>query len=345
MTSINAMRFNEYSGIMMCDEQRGWNEEDMKLFVSDKIKPCIPEEITKETGLVAAYGNTGTSTIGDEIKFTIFQKLREDYRKLKESLLGIPEHFKTIEELSETVFHVITSMKRNHIDQQLTSQYGFDALDYLKGYYEESGKRIDIKDKDMIKDVHKLITWSGRGQDVRPVFLNAGLLAGYDNKEGFRIFHFSLINFFREPVQEIYLADGSGYDTVNLHLSDYMAQKSLPERRGSIDPVEGTMELIEALNRASDRNIGVGGYYTIILFNGKEGDNATRMKEIQDHRSKLASEIIYAKSNDLISEDTAYGLIEKLLFNNGSFEEVNELFIKNSSNGAELNRLLRGYKI
>ena len=345
MTSINAMKFNDYSGIMMCDEQRGWNEADMKLFVSDKIKPCIPEEIVKDTGLVAAYGNTGTSTIGDEIKFNIFQGLRDDYKKLKENIIGIPKHFKTIEKLSEFVFNVITTMKKNHIDQQMKSKYGFDAIDYLRGYYEENGKKVDIKDKDMIKNIHKLITWSDRGQEARSVFLNAGLLAGYDDKEGFRIFHFSLIHFFREPVQEIYLADGSGYDMVNLHLSDYAAQKSIPERRGNIDPVEGTMELLEALNKACDRNIGVGGYYTIILFNGKEKNHRDRMKEIEDHRGKLASEIIYAKTNSLISEDTAYGLIEKLIYNNGTFEEVNDLLIKNSSSASKLNRLLRGYKI
>lgn len=338
------MKFNDYSGIMMCDEQRGWNEENMKLFVSDKIKPCIPEEITLDTGLVAAYGNTGTSTVGDEIKFTIFKRLREDYSKFKDKCSKVPDHFKTIEELSVTVFDIIRNMKRTHIDQQLKAKFGFDAIDYLRGSYEEEGKKVEIKDKDTITQVLNLITWKDRGADVKPVFLNAGLLAGYDNKEGFRIFHFSLIQFFREAVQVIYLADGSGYDTVNLHLSDYVSHKSLPERRGNIDPVEGTMELLEALNTASRRNVGVGGYYNIILFNGKAKDYKSRMIEIQDHRSRLASEIMYSRSNNLISFDTAYSLVDKLLFNNGTFEEVNTLLEKNCSDPLKLSKILRGYK-
>lgn len=345
MTSINALKFNDYSGIMMCDEQRGWNEADMKLFVTDKIKPCVPEEIIKDTGLVAAYGNTGTSTVGDEIKFTIYQKLREEYRKHKDKFSGTPKYFKTIEELSELVFDIITNMKRNHIDQEMKAKYGFDAIDYLRGYYEKDGKKLDIKDKDIISQVNKLITWKGRGNEGKPVFLNAGLVAGYDDKDGFRIFHFSLINFFREAVQEIYLADGSGYDMVNIHLSDYVGQKSLPERRGKIDPVEGTMELLYALNKASERNFGVGGYYTIILFNGKEKNKNKRIKEICDHRARLASEIMYATVKDLISKDCSYGLIKKLIFERGTFEEVNGLLLKNSKDRTRLNRLLRGYKI
>ncbi|MEQ8167323.1 MAG: hypothetical protein ABRQ38_00385 [Candidatus Eremiobacterota bacterium] len=343
MTSINAMKFNDYSGIMMCDEQRGWNEEDMKIYVSDKIKPCIPPEITVDTGLVAAYGNTGTSTVGDEIKFTIFKTLREDYQNFKDKCSKVPKQYKTIEELSVTVFDIIRNMKRNHIDQQLKGKFGFNALDYLKGSYEEKGKKVEIKDKDTISQVHNLITWKDRGGDVKPIFLNAGLLAGYDNKEGFRIFHFSLIQFFREAVQVIYLADGSGYDTVNLLLSDYTSHKSLPERRGNIDRVEGSMELLSALNTASRRNVGIGGYYNIILFNGR-ADYRERMVEIHDHRSKLASEIIYAKDKNLISYDTAYGLIDKILFKHESFEEVNSLLEKNCPNPVKLKRILRGYK-
>ena len=344
MSSINAMKFDDYSGIMLCDEQRTWNQEGMKFYVSDKIKPCIPEAIIRDTGLVAAFGNTGTNTIGAEIKFSVLKKLNDDYSKFRDRMAGTPCHFKTMEELSETVFNVITDIKRKHIDEQLKSSYGFNSVDYLKGYYEDNGKKIDLKDKDVISQAHKLITWKERSEEVKPVFFNSGVLAGYDNKEGFRIFHFSLTQFFREPVQFLYLTEGLGYDVVNLHLSDYISHKSIPERRGNIDPVEGTMELLSAVNKASKKNFGVGGYYSIILFNGKEKNYIKRIKEINDHRAKLAWEIMEGRANDLISQDVAYTLIKDLLFEDRNFEEINKDFVENSTDPQELRKVLRGYK-
>jgi hypothetical protein len=103
------------------------------------------------------------------------------------------------------------------------------------------------------------------------------------------------------------------------------------------------MEMINALNTASDRNIGVSGYFSIILFNGKAPNNE-RMIGINDHRAKLASEIMHVKAEKLISSDTTYGLIDKLLFNGGTFHEVNDLLLKNTGNPHRLRQVLRGYK-
>jgi rRNA-processing protein FCF1 len=213
MTSINALRFNDYSGIMICDEQRSWNPEDMKIFVSDKIKPIIPQEIIDEMGLVAAYGNTGTSTIGDEIKFTISRKLHEEYKNLKEKNDGkIPEKFKTMEDMSELVYGIITGMKHNHISQQMKGLYGFDSNDYMAGSYEKNGKKIELKDKEILEDCQKFMTWKGSIPDTKSVFMNAGILAGYDDSTGFRIFHFSIWKMFKEEVDIAYAAGGSGSD-------------------------------------------------------------------------------------------------------------------------------------
>jgi len=344
MTSINALRFNDYSGIMLCDEQRSWNPEDMKIYVSDKIKPCIPREIIEEVGLVAAYGNTGTSTIGDEIKFTILKKPREEYVLLKEKNDGkIPENFKTMEDLSDLVYDIIMNMKHTHISQQMEALYGFSKNDYIGGSYEKNGKKIEIKDKETLDDCQKFITWKGNIPDVKSVFMNAGVLAGYDDREGFRIFQFSIWRMYKEAVDIAFAAGGSGADILQLYMSEFLSGKSLHEKRGNIDPLEGTMEFINALNIACERNYGVGGYYNIILFNGKAPKNK-RMIEINDHRAKLASEIVKAREYEFISFDTAGELIKKLLFEGHSFEEVNELLFKNCSKEKDLLYTLRGYK-
>jgi hypothetical protein len=344
MTSINALRFNDYSGIMICDEQRSWNPEDMKVFVSDKIKPVIPQEIIDEMGLVAAYGNTGTSTIGDEIKFTISRRLHEEYRDLKEKNDGkIPENFKTMEDLSELVYSIVTGMKHSHISQQLKALYGFDCNDYMAGTYERNGKNIELKDKEILEDCQKFMTWKGSIPEAKSVFMNAGVLAGYDDTTGFRIFQFSIWRMFKEQVDIAYAAGGSGSDMMQLYLSEFLSEKSPQEKRGNIDPLEGTLTMVKALNMACDRNFGVGGYYNIILFNGKNPKDK-RMVEVNDHRARLASEIGMANHNELISFDAARDLTGKLLFEGLPFEEVNDLLFRNCKYEKELLHVLRGYK-
>ena len=344
MTSINALKFDNYSGIMLCDAQRGWNTENMKLFVSDKIKPCIPPEITEDVGLVAAYGNTGTSTVGDEIKFSIFKKLREEYREAKEKNKEIlKDGFMTMEELSGLIYDVILGMKHNHISQQLKSLYGFECSDYLQGFYEVDGKKIEIKDKEILKDCQKFVTWKGRGEEAKAVFLNAGIVAGYEDREGFKIYEFSLYRMYRQPVEVAFVAGGSGSDMVRFHMTEFLSRKSLEEKRGNIDPVEGALELINALNSACERNFGVDGYYTITLFDGRK-EKADRIKEISDHRSKLASEIVTSYKEKFINYDTATELLGQMLFEGATFEETNDLLLTSCPNSNKLIKRLRGYK-
>jgi hypothetical protein len=221
MTSINAIKFNNYSGAMVSDEQRHWNPENMKIYAAEKVKPCVPPALTREYGLVAAYGNTGTSTVGDELKTTIKRRIQEEYDKEFEKLGKKPKEFRTIEQLAFSAFDVITRMKRDHIDQELLGKFGFNSNDFVRGFYVKDGKRIDITDKETIRNVDERITWKGRGEDSKAVFLNAGIFAGYEPKEGFNVFHFSMIEHYCEPVEVIFVAEGSGLDTANLVLADY----------------------------------------------------------------------------------------------------------------------------
>jgi len=345
MTSINAIKFDDYSGVMVCDEQRSWGPEDLKIFCAYKIRPCIPPEIQKEYGIVAAYGNTGTSTIGDELKFTIKQRIQEEYEKEFERLGKKPKQFKTIEDIAGLTFDVITKMKHTHINQELKGKYGFTTNDFCRGFYMKDGKKIEITDKEVIKQVDEMLTWKTRGELARAVFLNAGIVAGFEPREGFKIFHYSMIEMFWTAVQGIFVADGSGCDAVNLRMAEFAASKSIPERRGNIDPVEGLVTIIDAVNTASYHNIGVGGYYNIIWFNGRAKDNMKKMVEINDHRSKLASEIVFALSEDFVSQNTAFKLVDELIYKGKSYEQVNEQLFKKTRDPKRLSRFLRGYKV
>ena len=86
MTTINALKINHNLGVMMCDEQRHWNPERMKIYAADKIRPVVPPEITERYRTAAAYGNTGTSSIGDELRLTIYREIESKVKELAESI-------------------------------------------------------------------------------------------------------------------------------------------------------------------------------------------------------------------------------------------------------------------
>lgn len=351
MTSINAIRFDHYSGAMVCDEIRGWNPEDLRICTADKIKPIIPDEIRDRYGLVACYGNTGSSSVGDENKLIIREAIQREYTAAVDRLSKPPDKFMTIRELAYLAYDEQCAMKHRHVDEYLTAHYGFTTRDYCRGHYmvdaveEPGGKRkVEIKDKDILKDIMEGLTWKNRGQMNRGVFCNAGLLAGYDPQEGFRIFHMSLIEVLCEPVQFVFLAEGSGLDATDLLMAEYMGRKSLPERSGTIDRVEGLMALICSVNTASRHNIGVGGYFNIILVDGREKDHTARMRCVHDHRAKLVTQIADCYTQNLISRSFAFKMVEDILYNGMGFEEGRKAFLDGCENKDLLLKHLRGYR-
>jgi hypothetical protein len=344
MTSINAVRFDEYSGILICDEQRSWNDDKIKIFSSDKIKPVTPERVQREQGVAVCYGNTGTSSVGDELKFTIKKRISQEYEKLVEKLDEIPEHFKTMEELAQLAFETQIQMKREHINETFMGRYGFNTNDFINGFYKKDGDKIEIKDKEIVNAVHDSLYWKDRSGEMTPIFLNAGIFAGYEPKEGFRIFGLSLIEFSCEPVQEIFLCDGSGRDQTSVVFTEYTSSKILPERRGNIDRVEGLITAIKAVNKASWHNIGVGGYYNIIYIDGRK-PNMEKLVEISDHRSKLAAEMVLSMTSDFISCKDTSSLIEELIYNGGTFDDVHEKFMQKVKEPKKVKKFLRGYRV
>lgn len=344
MTSINAMRFDRDSGMMVCDEQRTWNPEQMSVNSCDKIRCVVPPNIQKRIGLVACYGHTGTSSIGDEINELIRKRIIKDFEEQFSGKGKEPEKFKTLEEVAELAYEITIEVKRKHIDEQLKGQFGFTASEFISGQYEKNGKKVEIKDKDIVNSIPKYLTWEGRFPEVTPVFLNAGVLAGYEPQEGFRIFLLSMIEPVCEPVQEIFLADGSGLDICDHLFTGFANSKSVPERRGNIDRVEGLAVMLEGLNAAGELCVGVGGYSKIIYINGAEKDRAKILKEIEDYRSKLASEIVMAKTKGFIDRDLAFNLLDNLIFKDQPFWEINNVLFEHIKEKEKFKRLLRGYR-
>lgn len=342
MTSINALRFNRDQGLMICDETRSWNDEDMMINAADKIRPVIPEEVTDAIGLVGAYGNTGTSTIGDELRIGIRRRVAERFREHLKIHRKAPRY--TCEEIAALVWEVMVGMKEAHTSQYLHGKFGFRQDDYVRGFYMKDGKKIEIKDKATVERAHEAVTWEKKSDAVKPVFANGGIFAGWDPAQGFRIFQYSLSEKYYEPVDACFVAGGSGSDTTNRTLATFAATRDYAERTGDIDPALGTLTFLAALGEACRTNIGVGGYCNILFFDGKKKPRE-RLREVNDHRAKLASEIANAWRVNLIDPSAGRELIDALLFQGEPIAKVHARFFRSTGNPALLDRYLRGYRV
>lgn len=342
MTTINAIRFDEFSGAMVCDEQRGWNPENMIINSADKMKSVIPADIMKETGVSAVYGNTGTSSIGDELKFNILKRVVSEYSLRKKQINFNPADFTDMDELAQWAFQAQTELKRGHINQTIEGRYGYSVNDFCRGTYTRDGKTIDITDKAAIDDIHSAITWKGRTGEMTSVFLNAGIIAGYDPKKGFRIYTLSMIEFGYWPVQEIFLTDGSGRDMASLKMTEFSNRKTMPERRGAINQLEGVFEMINAVNTACTHDIGCEGYLNIMIIDGKKPAK-DRLIQINDDRSKLATEIVRCHDARFLDKFKAMEMVEALVFGGAGWEDIDSQFWKESKNPDEMFAFLRNY--
>ncbi len=344
MTSINAMKFNRCMGACMSDEERGWNDEGLVSLTTEKMRLITDETIHAEQRTAAVYGNTGTSTVGEELRTGIKLRISELYRKERDKAGKPPAKFMTMERMASEAFDVITRMKHAHVDWELKGKYGFDTADFVRGFYERNGEKIDIKEAEMVKAVDELLTWKGRSSAPQALHLNAGIVAGYEPAEGFAIFGISMITPYVEPVQEIFLADGSGRDMTTVVFTEDLNRRTISQRRGDVDPVDGVLTMLDALNTACRHDIGVGGYPCIIMIDGSRKDPADIVWRLQDHRGKLAAEISTAETEGHLAREAARSLIQRLVFDREAFETVEQDLWSRSRDRKGLLRLLRGYR-
>lgn len=347
MTSINAMRLNYHQGLLVCDEARYWNPEWMIFYTPEKIRSVVTPVIQSDLNLVAFMGQTGTSSIGDEWLMEIKRAISHHYGDyLQKSASNLSQMKVNLESLAQLAFEEITRIKREHIDDFLRSKFGFDSLATISGSYrDKDGNEITIADKDMIKNAVKYMTFDGAPDEVKGIFGNSQIFAGYKPDEGFRIFYMTERWPVCEEVQEIFIAQGSGRDTCDLVYSRFADDLSLDARRHSmeINRSAALITLLRGVNTAMSQTAGVGGYPKVIWIDGTRAQTEW-VTEISDRRSHLAAEIVAAIDYRLLSPETGRILIDDLIFQNHDFYSVNVRFWSESDNPKGLSRFLRGYK-
>jgi hypothetical protein len=343
MTSINAMRLGPEEGLCICDEARYWNPEWMIFHTPEKIRSVVAEEIRREQGIVLFMGQTGTSSIGDEYIDRVEKEITALYAAEKKRLGKVPEKFRTVEELAHVAFDVITRITRQHVDDLLLGKYDFCARDLLRGFYERNGEEVPISDEKIVDQALKYMTFEGMPVEVRGIFGNSQVLAGYDPQTGFRIFYLTGRTPVCEEVQEIFLAQGSGRDTCDLVYTQFANTRTIQERRGGVDRLEGLLALLKGLNNAFRLTAGVEGYPKIIYFNAAAESPDARVLEICDGRSKLAGELVVAAMEGFLHWKDVRERVDGLIFGGESVADANRAAFRAAPDADALGRFLRGY--
>lgn len=344
MTSINALRFDRYSGIVIGDESISTVAE-MRVNLGEKVRPFLPKQIVDTYGTVAVIGSTGTCSMGDTIQEQLECRIRKIFEKEIEKHGKKPDKFLNVQEIARLCFDVVIDTKNQRLNEKIKGTYNFTIPEFVAGKYEKDGKTHEITDKDTIREVLDQMIWRCKCEEVNYLYMNAGLLAGYDDELGFQIYHFDLRDGYWHRVQNCYMAEGSGRHSVDPAVYGYAENWLLDERRGNIDPVEGSIALIHGVNSASEHEIGVGGYYNLILIDGRQKNHGKRLREINDDRSLLAGHVVKGMSNRFIKYKDAYEMIKGLLFEDAPFEETYDRMWACASNPEVLSRILRGYKV
>lgn len=345
MTTINAMKFNQYTGAMVCDEQRHWNEERMKIYAADKILPIISSNAQKAYKIAAAYGNTGTSSIGDEIRLTLRAEISRLLHEHAQSETQRNPEFLTMPALAEKAFQILCQIKHQHIDDHLMARFGFTSQDFCRGFYHQGDKKIPIRQPDLVEKIHKIIAPDPDSTAPDAVFGNKGILAGYDQDNGFRIYSYSMREQFYEEVPVGFVAEGSGSDAVNFVLPTFFDDNRSAFEEGNIDPVDGCIALIDAVATASRKNMGVGGYLIIYLFDGQREPEQI-FRQILDHRCRLITESIQAYRADFVSLDSTRDIVSGLLYQDKTLTWAEDVLFKSvpSKMRHRFHRFLRGYQ-
>ncbi|MBI2568794.1 MAG: hypothetical protein HYV63_17380 [Candidatus Schekmanbacteria bacterium] len=345
MTSINAIRFNHYEGACICDEVTT-SGGDMRVEVSDKIRPAMPRPIVDRYGTVAAIGTTGSCSTGQAIKDAFSHRVLRHFEAEVDKRGAAPERFLSLRDLAALLFDVIVDLKFDALSDLLRGQHGFSLPELYAGAYRRADERYEIRDKDVIRDIVAMLAWKSQQEVTSAIFNNAALMAGYDEQDGFAIYQFDQRGGgYWHRVHTFYLAEGSGRHSFDPAMFPFAEKLLASERRGEVDRAEGMLMMLHGLNQAAEHEMGVGGYPNILLFNGRCADHAARVVEINDERSLLASHVAHGLQWGFIRHDLACELIDDLLFRDRTWQSVADRLFAAVPDERSFSLALRGYKL
>jgi hypothetical protein len=250
-----------------------------------------------------------------------------------------------LEDVARIAWQTICDMKHRHVNEHLTQKYGFTTADVIQGYSQKNGQKFPIAAKEVVAEALESIARSPNRLGSDAVFGNGGILAGFDAKSGFQIYVFSMKEGFVEMSEIGYAALGSGGDTTNFVIPRLFNREGVQGRLTGIDRADGLCAVLDAVNMAAEHNLGVGGYFNILIFNANGFQNGKIYQEINDHRSKLSCEAVKAHRAGFVSEDACREIVDGLIFQGKDTDWGEDRVWSACSNPLAMHRLFRGYPV
>lgn len=288
MSLVNALRFSKFDGAMISDEEY-WMYERRRVFFRDNIHNLIKPAMSNKYDIELFYGGIGDPYLHHEIINKAKKKIAVFFEtNTLPQGKGYP-----IYELSKEVMNIVHATVRDRIEQKLRLLYGFGVDDFHRGYFIQNGKKYEIHQESVKKQVYNLITWSDKNNTVKSIFESRALIMGYDKEGGVQLFYVNIEN-------QVLSFNSGDYDTIGKGIygaghvfANYTLQKTMDKRIKGCSRVEGMVTLIDSALTAAQTYNQVGGYFNIIYVNYKK-DSKQRIQHIQGDRAKLATEIVAA---------------------------------------------------
>ncbi|MBN2384802.1 hypothetical protein JXQ70_18145 [bacterium] len=342
MTSVNALRINRDTGILLCDEASYWNEEWMILYTPDKIQSVVKQDLIDRYRLAFFVGMSGSTMMGDRVMDGMTQHIQRLFDERNLTVTNRLPRKITIEQLAWDAFEVLKQVKVEYVNDYLISRFGFTTAELIAGKYERNGKTISIEDDEVKKEALRFVTGDDQPQEIGYVFRNTLFLAGYTPDEGFRIYFMNTMNSICEDAAEIFVNGGSGTDTNELVYTDFAMHVPLVDRREGIDLLDGTIAAFQGVTTAFRITAGVAPYPN---FTHIDGNSKTLVRKIFDKRTQLVAEIIASFNRGLIERAAVRELVDLVLFKDLPFEKADKLFWERVKDKRETQLFLRGYAL
>ncbi|MFH1230166.1 MAG: hypothetical protein V1709_01575 [Planctomycetota bacterium] len=359
MAIVNALRFDDYSGAIISDEE-SWRLRRRRTVFCDNVHSLVTPEISDAFHIEAVYGGIGTPAIHYETVTKTQQKLLDIFKHRNDPEIK-KQLYKTIGDISKITLENLQKTIRRRTDDRLRFLYGFTSEDLNRGYFvaggdpdvstqtrlgrESQGEKIDIKQENVKSKALEISTLKDKSETARFEVENHACLIGYDKKHGFTAYclkgEISVSSFVSGGFESL----GTGKYGGGQAFAEFLNKKFLAERTKGFNRIEGMIELIYSAIQCSLYFSQVGGYFAIAYIDGRGKDHASRYKEIIHHRAKLASEIVHSYKAGYLPRNITYQLINDLVYEDAKEDTIEGRFFKAVKDRKKLEYFLRAYKL
>ncbi|MBU1111474.1 MAG: hypothetical protein ABIG93_02950 [archaeon] len=322
MTVVSAMKFNENEGAIIADEQSSNLFANRKYDLATKVHTIIDRDEDNSDGstIKVVIGGTGVTNILYEIS----EKSVKYANSTKNITCG--------NDVIQLCKQIMADTRRQLLDSFIEVNTGWNRKEILSGGRKLADGSTESVTEILIGEYKRSIEEAGKSD----IFNNAFVAISFD-KFGFKLYELNMGLPKPFLISGPYSTVGSGRDMADGELYSFF-EKIPRDERHDIDPIDGIGALLSATEKASMRNIGVGGTPMIsAIINGT-------IVNPNENNTRLSVEIVKAYNSGFLPDQFYKEAIANLIYGSGDFKVVEKVMWEATEKPEELSRMLRGYK-